>query len=56
MATLYLRVSDEISDWVKAESEAAGISQAKAVETFLDLIRRRGWRLRQPPAEAVEPD
>ena len=49
MPVLYLRVSSEIYDYVKATGDDAGVSMAKAAEALLAEARRLRWTVR--PAE-----
>ena len=45
MAVFYIRIDDDVDEWVRAEAERAGMSLARAVNALLAEARDRGWQL-----------
>jgi hypothetical protein len=43
MPVLYLRVTEDVHEYVEGLAEDAGVSMAKAAAALLGEARRRGW-------------
>lgn len=56
MAVLYVRVADEISDYIHECSAESGLSIAKTAEVLLEACKRRGWRVTKSVGQVREPE